>query len=208
MNTLPRRLFFPLSAALWLTILLLDVSYDPRLTAVKYFAVCFCFLWALFGPATAEGRLTALSLFLSLGADWFLMVRNDRYLLGVALFTSVQLLHALRIGYEGGRLYPLSRLSALLPALVLAERSPLAGACLFYLANLALNVTAALALPRRELALGLLLFLCCDLCVGSWNLRLFPAFARVGIWLFYLPAQMLIIHSVPPKGEPLCEPPV
>ena len=50
---------------------------------------------------------------------------------------------------------------------------------------------------------GLLLFVGCDLCVGLHNLAGIPAplaaFARVGMWLFYLPSQVLITLSIPPK---------
>ena len=52
--------------------------------------------------------------------------------------------------------------------------------------------------------LGLALFLCCDVCVGAFNAPgLFPvpvtAFARVGMWLFYLPGQVLIALSALPE---------
>lgn len=78
--------------------------------------------------------------------------------------------------------------------------------------------------PHRQamqFALGLTLFLCCDLCVGLHNFSLFPAqlqqalpqflaqfvptslpswledFAAVGMWAFYLPSQILIVLSLP-----------
>ena len=44
-------------------------------------------------------------------------------------------------------------------------------------------------------AIGLLLFTCCDICVGAWNLGLLPGFTRIGMWLFYLPSQVLIVLS-------------
>ena len=52
----------------------------------------------------------------------------------------------------------------------------------------------------RLFSIGLWLFLCCDLCVGLFqNPQLVPpavsAFVSVGIWLFYLPAQVLITLS-------------
>lgn len=52
----------------------------------------------------------------------------------------------------------------------------------------------------RLFSIGLWLFLCCDLCVGLFqNPQLVPpavsAFVSVGMWLFYLPAQVLIALS-------------
>lgn len=60
----------------------------------------------------------------------------------------------------------------------------------------------------RAFSAGLVLFVCCDLCVGLQNLSAFPsrvrarrlfAFARVGMWLFYLPSQVLITLSAGKK---------
>ena len=42
--------------------------------------------------------------------------------------------------------------------------------------------------------------LCCDLCVGAFHLGLWTGFTRIGMWLFYLPSQMLIVLSVQTKG--------
>ena len=53
----------------------------------------------------------------------------------------------------------------------------------------------------RMFGLGLLLFVGCDVCVGLHNLAGLPAplsaFAQVGMWLFYLPSQVLIVLSIP-----------
>ena len=53
----------------------------------------------------------------------------------------------------------------------------------------------------EDVRLGLLLFVGCDVCVGLHNLAGLPvplsAFAQVGMWLFYLPSQVLIVLSIP-----------
>ena len=68
---------------------------------------------------------------------------------------------------------------------------------LFYFFNLVANTFEALSLgqTQRRFAVGLLLFVCCDVCVGLWNAGLFPGFTRIGMWLFYLPSQVLIVLS-------------
>ena len=81
--------------------------------------------------------------------------------------------------------------------------SPLNGVTAFYFTTFLVNTVQSLVLrgkKQRLFALGLVLFLCCDLCVGAFNEPgLVPSgvysFARVGMWLFYLPAQVLITLS-------------
>jgi len=76
-----------------------------------------------------------------------------------------------------------------------------------YFVNLCVNTAEAFALapsgPSRTFAWGLLLFACCDVCVGAWNLGLLGNFARVGMWLFYLPSQVLIVLSQLTEGDSL-----
>ena len=58
---------------------------------------------------------------------------------------------------------------------------------------------------QRAFALGLTLFVGCDTCVGLFNVLpagsplYFPA--SVGMWLFYLPSQVLIALSTLPEKE-------
>lgn len=206
-----REQFFPVAAgALWLVFLFLDLTRMANSTPVKFAAVCLCLATAFTGLRSADGRLVALALCFTVGADWFLLVRNDRYLTGVSLFTAVQLLYALRLfRLRGDRPSPWGlalRLAALVAGLLLGRRNPVAGLSLFYFANLAVNTAEAFALlplgrTSRRFAFGLLLFVGCDLCVGGWNLGLLPSFTRVGMWLFYLPSQVLIVLSQHLKGD-------
>ena len=69
-----------------------------------------------------------------------------------------------------------------------------------YFANFLVNACQALSLSMPLFAWGLWLFLQCDVCVGVHNQpELFPgwlaAFAQVGMWLFYLPGQVLLVLS-------------
>ena len=189
-----REQIFPAAAgAFWLVFLFLDLTQTADSA------------WD-----TADGRLVTMALCFTAGADWFLLVRNDHYLLGVALFSVVQLLYALRLfRLRGGRLCfggLTLRLAALAAGGLVGRQDPVTGLAAFYFANLAVNTAEAFALRpfgriERRFAFGLLLFVGCDLCVGGWNLNLFPAFTRVGMWLFYLPSQVLIVLSQRLKGE-------
>ena len=74
-----------------------------------------------------------------------------------------------------------------------------------YFTNFLLNACQAVPLHSPLFSVGLWLFLLCDVCVGIRNQpELFPgwlaAFAQVGMWLFYLPGQVLLVLSGR-KGE-------
>lgn len=73
---------------------------------------------------------------------------------------------------------------------------------LFYFSHLVVNTFEAFALGKsqRVFAWGLLLFICCDVCVGAFNLGLFTSFTWWGSWLFYLPSQVLIVLSQKEKA--------
>lgn len=213
-----RRVFFPaLAGVLWLVFLVLDLTRAAGSTWVKFAAISLCWVTSLLQIKTRDDNIVASALSLTLIADWFLLVRNDRYTLGVCLFLLVQALYAYRLYRLRGRPSPLAwlRLGLLLLAgfLSLTEPTLFQLWCVaLYFTNLCLNTVEAFALGKscRVFAWGLLLFVCCDLCVGAWNISLFlpPAlgeFARVGMWLFYLPSQVLIVLSRQPEMEALHE---
>lgn len=206
------KVFPALAGTLWIIFLFLDLTRMGDSTGVKFAAICLCLLTALTGLGTADGRLVALALGFTVAADVFLLVLDRSVadqLTGVALFIPVQLLYAFRL-YLLRRNKPckwglVPRLFGLVLAAVLTAFhavDPLSALTGFYFLNLCFNCAEAFRLekPERRFAWGLLLFVCCDLCVGAWNLGLFPGFARVGMWLFYLPSQVLIVLSAHLKG--------
>ena len=205
-------LFLAVLGCLYAAFLALDLlrpgsGWDVPL---KYAAIVLCFLKALGCPKNTDGLLTRWALGLTLAADLFLLVLDRWYPAGVACFCGVQVLYLIRIRRAGRwPLWPDLALRALAAAGLLGlaaglgAMNGLTALALCYFSQLACNAIAALLLGRRGrvLAAGLLLFVGCDLCVGAMNLApalaaLLPgpllAFARVGMWLFYLPSQALI----------------
>lgn len=241
-----RKVFPALAACLWLVFLFLDLTSMASSTWVKFAAICLCALTALLGATTVDGKVVAAALCLTVAADWFLLVLDDHYSVGVTIFTIVQLLYAYRLYLLRGRgvckwglvvrlvgLFLLhlvflstaalffvmiflfrEQTTSTLVHFLFAVINAIATALsflpfflpLFYFLNLCVNTAEAFALGKaqRTFAWGLLLFICCDICVGAYNMELFTAFTWWGSWLFYLPSQVLIVLSQQEKGgEPL-----
>lgn len=219
MGLFREKIFPAASCGLWLVFLLLDLTRWADPTWVKFAAICLCLAAALTGAKSRDGRLVAAALGFTVGADWFLLVRDDHYAFGVCLFIIVQFLYALRLYFWRGRFSPLVWLRLALVLLwgifsfIEPTLFPLWCALLYFL-NLCLNTLEAWMLkfkaPQDPLASrfawGLLLFVCCDVCVGLWNVSAclpppLAEFSRVGMWLFYLPSQVLIVLSQCLEGE-------
>ena len=196
------RLFLSAESALYIWFLLLDL-FGADSKYVKYAAIVLCFLFALCLALRGGDRLMAAALGLTVAADTFLLLLEELYALGVALFLLVQVLYLFRIRRDTGRqthLYlRLALLSvALCLAYLLASFTPLHILAAVYFSVFLGNVIEC---PRGGLFFwGLVLFLCCDICVGIRNApALFPVrlerFAHIGMWLFYLPGQVLLALS-------------
>lgn len=209
-RALMQRLFPALEGLIYVRFLFLDlVGQGAAGNSVKYLGIILCALFAWHQgvirwlPAWWPWALT-----LTLGADWFLLMLDRYYALGLLLFCGVQGLYLLRISRaNGGRtLWGARLVLCLLSPALLAALGRLTGEnllALIYFSNFLCNVALAVRLPRgwgRQFALGLTLFLCCDVCVGIFQSPgLLPpaleAFTSLGMWLFYLPGQVLIVLS-------------
>ncbi len=208
-RVLTQALFLALEGLIYVRFLFLDlVGQGAAGNSVKYLGIILCTLFAWHQGVHGGSRLVAWALTLTLGADWFLLMLDRYYALGLLLFCGVQGLYLLRISRaNGGRtLWGARLVLCLLSPALLAVLGRLTGEnllALIYFSNFLCNVALAVRLPRgwgRQFALGLTLFLCCDVCVGIFQSPgLLPpaleAFASLGMWLFYLPGQVLIVLS-------------
>lgn len=204
-----RSTFLSVEGVAYACFLLLDLTgHGDQTTPIKYAGIVLCLAFSLLGT----DRLVPVALALTAGADWFLLVRNDRYLLGIALFLAVQAVYFLRLRRAGAdRAWPLRSALALgagLGVYALGMASAVNLAAALYFSQLADNALSAWTLKGerwRAFALGLTLFVGCDVCVGLFNVLppgSAPYFAvSVGMWLFYLPSQVLIALSAFPGKE-------
>ena len=140
-------------------------------------------------------------------------MRYDCYAVGVALFLCVQTVYLLRLRPAGASAaWPLRAGLALCAGLGLYApdmASPLNLVAGLYFSQLLSNTILAWTLrgqAARLFALGLTLFVGCDLCVGCFNLQLSNSLllhllVYLGMWAFYLPSQVLIALSALPEKE-------
>lgn len=180
---------------------------------LKYGGVLLCLLFSALCAHRGGDRLVPAALCLTAAADCFLLVLNAHYALGVLIFLGAQSAYLFRLRLQTGRAWPVLRalvpLAAGLLLFPLGQASPLNLLAGLYFSQLLVNAAIAWSVPGcrwRLFALGLTLFIGCDLCVGAFNApALFPAavysFARFGMWAFYLPSQMLIALSALPEKE-------
>ena len=207
-------LFLVLEGALYAAFLALDLAGLGGLSIwPKYAGVLLCVVFACLWAARGGDRLVPPALALTALADLFLLVLNRHYGVGVAIFLAVQTLYLIRLRRDGADSAPWLRAGlALILALAvygLGLLSPLNLLVCLYFSQLLSNTCLAWTVKGRSqrlFALGLTLFVGCDVCVGLFNLSgLVPDalyhFARVGMWLFYLPSQVLIALSAYPRKE-------
>lgn len=201
-------LFLTVEAILYAAFLIWDLTVGgPGSNPIKFAGILLCLAYSLYLSRQGGCRLVSAALALTALADVFLLLLNAHYALGILLFCGVQGLYFIRIVRGGGRNLWGLRLGLFLLSLVvlnlLGLLIPLNILALFYFTNFFCNALASLSCSGRSMRLfsiGLWLFLCCDVCVGLFqNPQLVPPamspFVSVGMWLFYLPAQVLITLS-------------
>ena len=209
--SVPVRAFLAAEGCCYAAFAVLDLAGRGGLTIpVKYGGILLCLAFAALCALRGGDRLVPAALALTACADWFLLVRNDHYAAGVALFLCVQTVYLVRLRRNRAgsacRLRSGLALGAGLAVYALDMASPLNLLAALYYSQLLSNTALAWSLGRkqRRFALGLTLFVGCDTCVGLFNTLpaaspLYPA-VSVAVWLFYLPSQVLIASSVRKEG--------
>ncbi|MCD7948394.1 MAG: lysoplasmalogenase family protein [Oscillospiraceae bacterium] len=175
---------------------------------VKYASILLCAAYSFCALGTRGGRLTCAALVGTVLADTFLLLLNRDYPLGLAIFCVVHLIYLRRLRLRGGWPVPLClllRVGIPCGATILCLRSGLASptvllAC-WYFPQLALNAAESLTLRHSHLfSAGLFLFVACDLFIGAAFLatgQVAQLLINIG-WIFYLPAQVLLVLSAHP----------
>ena len=224
-NSIIFYVFLAAGACLSIVISLTDFLSETDTTNLKYFGIILCACFAAY--STSCGKKYAITvlcaLIFTLISDYFLLVKDDNYELGVCSFIVAQSLYFARIYLEKKKFPTVSlsiRLLVFTVGIVIIYVSGLAEfltiAAVLYACMLTGNVIESytdikLGVYRILFAVGLTLFACCDICVMLYNLN---SFIDVSIsqktlntivnsaWVFYLPSQILIsLSSMPIKNS-------
>ena len=194
MQSTLRRAFLCAEALLYPAFLCMDLLRIADSTVLKFLSIC---LVGLMGALFVSHNDIRWALVLTVLADVFLLVLDRYYPAGVALFISVQICYALYLDDARGLLPRM--ICAALAAALFWKAGALETLAAVYITLFLCNLIRA-GVKRREnprFFFGLLLFFCCDICVGLYHLSAGAAweFARVAMWGFYLPGQVLILLS-------------
>lgn len=198
-------IFIIVELAIYLLYIAADFGFiSAHSNGLKYASIWLCLVFSAVFTAQGGEKLITAAMVFTLAADSFLLMANRRYALGVLLFCVVQAIYFYLMYRENKRtLLPL-RISLIIVAAALLWRfnmvSCLNALAAFYFTGFACNVIQSFGTGRHLFSLGLVLFICCDICVGIFNLTQLAGtgiynFAAVGMWLFYLPAQVVLVLS-------------
>ena len=197
--------FLTVETLLFLSFLFLDLRTGVDTKWLKYASILLVALMSF----QLNDKIVTSALCLTASADVFLLVLDRWYVVGLLLFYVVQLLYSLHL--HSKKMLSMQTIllvfSGLL-ALLYRRMEPLAvGYITVFLLNLFHAAFFAMRAKGRQtflFAFGLLLFFCCDLCVGYYNIGKGTLwdFSRIAMWGFYLPGQVLILLSaVTNEGE-------
>ncbi len=203
--------------------------------SIKYSIVLLCFCYALLGAGKSTYYLLQAALFFTVISDLFILIL-DYYIYGVLTFIVAQELYGLRILLLHGReesdyddnwrklggaflkrvlLQAIAAFFIILLLIMAGVRvDGLLAVSVFYFICILTNVISAIALARKRpeassnrlYAIGMFLFLLCDINVGLFNLSGFLSIpeniyavlyslSSILMWTFYAPAQVLIAIS-------------
>ena len=220
-----KRIIWGLTAVFLLTEatlgLLFQVSSHYFGYALVILAAVFC---AVFHSDTKEYKFTQSALIFTVISDFFLLILDDYYSVGMVFFLIAQSFYAMRVFSEMGRgkilkihltVRAIISITALiLPFLILGGSVDfLSVISLLYYATLIVSTAFAFigikSKPKmRILAAGLLLFCFCDIFVGLSNLSSYFEIEKSSViyklisgdvnmaWVFYTPSQALLAISL------------
>lgn len=206
------------------------------ITLLKYVSILFCIVYSImvfYLNRQTDYVILIVALFLTGVSDYFLLF-TDSFTYGMLFFSLVQLLYLIRLWYQdmcGGKksvlwyrllfnaiawtgvLFILSRLKIIAASSNDVSDDILLSVASFYFITIFHNVIRAFLNMKkyknsqsRLFAIGMILFILCDINVGIFNMKGFVDinqgyflklydFSKIGMWMFYLPAQVCISLS-------------
>ncbi len=200
--------FLITETALYITFMAADLAGAGAVsTAIKYSGIIGCLLFAAVSTYHGGHRLILPALLLTASADFFLLVLDKYYMIGVTIFFAVQMIYMARLRIMAGKMFLPLRIAMIFISFIILflinMLNPLNFLSVAYFSQLLVNAVIAWTSSGKRMrifACGLTLFAMCDTCVGLFNMLdasygSIYAFCSFGMWLFYLPSQVLIVLS-------------
>ena len=220
------RILLLLIGLLYISFLYIDISNKEIFLSsniLKFISMIFIFIISILikdNPLSYKDLyLLQIGLFITLIADLFLLVLDSHYILGVILFSIVQILYSYRYEFRNLKLTIKNFIIIFLGLSIfylivnefIIEIDFLFIIGIFYAVCLLNSVVKAVKAykykiypaPNRQMILiGMILFLLCDINVAIYNIlgyvvkaSLLYKISSVSMWLFYLPSQVLLALS-------------
>lgn len=167
--------------------------------------------------------LLQVGLFLTIFADLFLLILDNYYIIGIALFSIVQILYSIRYEYKKAKLIIKNFIIIFIVLIFIyiiinsfiVKVDLLIAISFYYAICLLTSVIKGIKVyiyeyyptPNRQMiALGMVLFLLCDINVALYNIIEFLSLKGkfvgllyniffISMWLYYLPSQVLLSIS-------------
>lgn len=196
-NYFMKKVFVLLESLIYVSFIVFDLLKIDS-TYIKYLGIVLCFLFAFFN----KKKYRTISMFFTLIADLFLLVLNKNYEVGVASFIIVQTTYMFFEKYLDSvyfNKFIYIRFTTILVGTIIlyltSNLTLLNELVLIYFSSLLFNTIYSYSIKKIILALGLTLFVCCDICVGIHNINVANNLATFLMWFFYLPSQVLIVMA-------------
>ena len=198
-----------IEALIYISFMFFDEYIDSN---IRFIGIVILFIYLLLEKSSKDLFILRLALLFTIISDLFLLVIDDFYIVGVLSFIIVQLLYLYRLrGFNRKNFYiPIVLcFNLILIKIILKDGFDyLLGLTVIYFTLIVNNMILSLISFKANplFALGLVLFVCCDIFVGLYNLSSYVQVGEIvntintsGIdfaWGFYLPSQVLIVLSL------------
>ena len=200
----------------------LQSTGNKYLMVVKYFSILLCFILTIMieknGHDILDTRMLQSGLFFTVCADYCLVVSN-KFILGVEIFCIVQIIYIFRFTRDLKSktkifstiliIYIILSITAFTAYKVVKFDLRLILICIFYGCLITTSLIAGIRTLKTNyfslyssvlISIGMIMFFMCDINVALFNIlqksgSYFANIPRFFIWIFYLPAQVMLALS-------------
>lgn len=197
-----KKVYLVIQLFIYIIFIYLDINKQASYL-IKYLGIIINFLYALilYIKNKKYDLLFLIALLFTMIADYFLLVTNDYYIIGVICFCLVQTIYGYKLSSIKSFIYRIIifiTISLVLP-LFKIEQSLLNICSIYSFTNLSANLYCSFIKKDTLFSTSLLLFWLCDLNVGIYNIPIKALYnlSAYLMWIFYFPSQVIITL----KGE-------